>query len=50
VVCPISIPRIAYSWLGLTDEPVIVSVPDSDAANYLVQKLDMWTDVFASRR
>ena len=40
VVCPISTPRIAYSWLGLTDEPVIVSVPDSDAANYLVQKLD----------
>ena len=34
-------------WFDLTEEPVIISVPDSGGRYYLLPILDMWTDVVA---
>jgi hypothetical protein len=48
VVSPNADTLYTFSFLDLTREPMVLSLPEMDNRYYLMQMLDAWTNVFAS--
>lgn len=48
VVSPNADTLYSSAWFDLTEQPIILSVPDSGGRYYLMPLLSAWTDVFAS--
>ena len=40
--------QFALSWADLNDEPLVLSVPDTNARYYVIALFDMWSNVFES--
>lgn len=48
VVLPNCDTLYSSAWLDLSHGPVVLSVPETQGRYYLIQMLDVWTNVFAS--
>jgi hypothetical protein len=48
VVRPNADTLYSVMWFDVSDEPLLIGVPDSGGRYYLLPMLDMWTDVFES--
>jgi len=36
------------AWVDISEEPIIISMPDTKDRHYILPIMDMWTDVFVA--